>query len=67
MTDPTVQIIGLPQLPEIRPGDDLVGAIGDAIEASGLGLREDDILVVTQKVVSKAEGQRHQARLHDSG
>lgn len=56
MSDPTVEIIGLPQLPEIRPGDDLVGAIGDAIDASGLGLHEGDILVVTQKVVSKAEG-----------
>jgi coenzyme F420-0:L-glutamate ligase/coenzyme F420-1:gamma-L-glutamate ligase len=56
MSDPTIDIIALPQLPEIRPGDDLVGAIGDAIDSSGLGLREDDILVVTQKVVSKAEG-----------
>jgi coenzyme F420-0:L-glutamate ligase/coenzyme F420-1:gamma-L-glutamate ligase len=56
MSDPTSDIIALPQLPEIRPGDDLVGAIGDAIDSSGLGLREDDILVVTQKVVSKAEG-----------
>jgi coenzyme F420-0:L-glutamate ligase/coenzyme F420-1:gamma-L-glutamate ligase len=56
MSDPTIEIIGLPQLAEIRPGDDLVGQIGDAIEASGQGLREDDVLVVTQKVVSKAEG-----------
>jgi coenzyme F420-0:L-glutamate ligase/coenzyme F420-1:gamma-L-glutamate ligase len=56
MSDPTIDIIALPQLPEIRPGDDLVSAIGDAIDSSGLGLREDDILVVTQKVVSKAEG-----------
>jgi len=56
MSDPAIEIIGLPHLPEIRPGDDLVGAIGDAIEVSGQGLREDDVLVVTQKVVSKAEG-----------
>jgi len=56
MSDPAIEIIGLPQLPEIRPGDDLVGAIGDAIEVSGQRLREDDVLVVTQKVVSKAEG-----------
>jgi coenzyme F420-0:L-glutamate ligase/coenzyme F420-1:gamma-L-glutamate ligase len=55
LSDPAIEIIGLPQLPEIRPGDDLVGAIGDAIEAYGQGLREDDVLVVTQKVVSKAE------------
>jgi coenzyme F420-0:L-glutamate ligase/coenzyme F420-1:gamma-L-glutamate ligase len=56
MSEPTIDIIALPRLPEIRPGDDLVSAIGDAIDSSGLGLREDDILVVTQKVVSKAEG-----------
>lgn len=56
MSDPTIEIIGLPQLAEIRPGDDLVGQIGDAIDAAGHRLREDDVLVVTQKVVSKAEG-----------
>ena len=56
MSDPTLQVIGLPQLPEIHPGDDLIGAIGDSIAASGQGVREDDILIVTQKVVSKAEG-----------
>ncbi len=56
MSEPAVQIIGLPQLPEVRPGDDLVGMIGDAVEASDLGLRDGDVLVVTQKVVSKAEG-----------
>ncbi len=54
---PALQIIGLPKLPEVRPGDDLVGMIGDAIDESGNGLRDDDVLVVTQKIVSKAEGQ----------
>lgn len=38
-------------------GDDLHRLIGDAIEASGRGLYNDDVLVVTHKVVSKAEGQ----------
>ncbi len=52
-----LEIIGLPKLPEVRPGDDLVGMIGDAIDEAGIGLREDDVLVVTQKIVSKAEGQ----------
>lgn len=52
-----LEIIGLPKLPEVRPGDDLVGMIGDAIEESEHGLRADDVLVVTQKIVSKAEGQ----------
>lgn len=56
MSDPVIELIGLPQLPEVRPGDDLAGFIGDAIERSGKRLRADDVLVVTQKVVSKAEG-----------
>ncbi len=51
-----LEIIGLPKLPEVKPGDDLVGMIGDAIEEAGIGLLEDDVLVVTQKIVSKAEG-----------
>lgn len=53
---PEVRLIGLPRLPEVAAGDDLSGLIGDAIDASGVGLRADDILVVTHKVVSKAEG-----------
>jgi coenzyme F420-0:L-glutamate ligase/coenzyme F420-1:gamma-L-glutamate ligase len=51
-----LQLFGLGGLPEVRPGDDLARLIGDAIEASGLGLAEGDILVVTHKIVSKAEG-----------
>ena len=52
----SLEIIGLPKLPEVRPGDDLIGMIGDSSEDAGIGLREDDVLVVTQKIVSKAEG-----------
>jgi coenzyme F420-0:L-glutamate ligase/coenzyme F420-1:gamma-L-glutamate ligase len=52
-----LSIIGIDGIPEIRPGDDLHRLIGDAIEASGRGLHNDDVLVVTHKVVSKAEGQ----------
>jgi coenzyme F420-0:L-glutamate ligase/coenzyme F420-1:gamma-L-glutamate ligase len=51
-----LRLIGLSGLPEVRPGDDLPALIGDAIEVSGTGLVAGDILVVTQKVVSKAEG-----------
>lgn len=42
-------------MPEIRPGDDLAGLIMDACQAE-LGLEDGDVLVVSQKVVSKAEG-----------
>ena len=56
--DGRVEAIALAGIPEITAGDDLAGRIGDAIERTPgvLPLRPDDVLVVTQKVVSKAEG-----------
>lgn len=53
-----VEAIALAGIPEIAAGDDLAARIGDALERTGgaLPLRPDDVLVVTQKVVSKAEG-----------
>jgi coenzyme F420-0:L-glutamate ligase / coenzyme F420-1:gamma-L-glutamate ligase len=53
--------VALPQLPEIRPNDDLGGLIVDAwrelaTEEPSLAPEPRDVLVVTQKVVSKAEG-----------
>ena len=53
-----VEVIALAGLPEIDAGDDLAAFIGDALDATAgiLPLRDDDVLVVTQKVVSKAEG-----------
>ena len=40
----------------MRPGDDLAGLLIAALEQNGLAPRAQDILVVTQKIVSKAEG-----------
>jgi len=51
-----IRLLGLDGIPEIQPGDDIAAMIGDAIERSGHGLQPDDVLVVTHKVVSKAEG-----------
>jgi len=53
-----VEVLALEGIPEIVPGDDLAATILDALAATpgALPLRDDDILVVTQKVVSKAEG-----------
>jgi coenzyme F420-0:L-glutamate ligase/coenzyme F420-1:gamma-L-glutamate ligase len=57
MTAPTVHIYGISGIPEISPGDDLAALIADAALADdGPGLEDGDILVVTSKVVSKAEG-----------
>jgi len=52
----TISIIGLKGMPEIRAGDDLGLLIVRAAEEQGVGIRRGDIVVVTQKVVSKVEG-----------
>ncbi len=51
-------VIALEGVPEIRPGDDLTAALVGALRRTpgALPLLESDVLVVTQKVVSKAEG-----------
>jgi coenzyme F420-0:L-glutamate ligase/coenzyme F420-1:gamma-L-glutamate ligase len=56
--DGRVTVIALDGMPEIHPGDDLAAALVEALRVtpSVLPLRDDDVLVVTQKVVSKAEG-----------
>jgi coenzyme F420-0:L-glutamate ligase/coenzyme F420-1:gamma-L-glutamate ligase len=43
-------------IPEIAPGDIVAHLVADAADAQGTPLEDDDCLVVTQKVVSKAEG-----------
>ena len=53
--------VALPPLPEVRPGDDLAALIADAwrtavAEEPELEPTPGDVLVVTQKVVSKSEG-----------
>lgn len=51
-----LELIPVEGIGEIRPGDDLAQTIVGALEASGESLRDTDVLVVTHKVVSKAEG-----------
>jgi coenzyme F420-0:L-glutamate ligase / coenzyme F420-1:gamma-L-glutamate ligase len=51
-----ISLIALDGIPEIKPGDDLAALIAAALGAAGIGLEAGDVLVVTQKVVSKAEG-----------
>ena len=50
-----LRVVPVPGLPEVRPGDDLAGMVAAACEAA-IGLHDGDVVVVTQKVVSKAEG-----------
>lgn len=51
-----LRLIGLEGIPEIESGDPLGSIIAGAIERSGLRPIAGDVLIVTQKVVSKAEG-----------
>lgn len=52
-----LRIFGVEGIGEIRPRDDLAGIIAGAVAEHHDGLRDGDVVVVTQKIVSKAEGQ----------
>ena len=53
---PRVHIIGVTGVPEVKEGDDLASLIVAACGKQGTPLEARDILIVTQKIVSKAEG-----------
>jgi coenzyme F420-0:L-glutamate ligase/coenzyme F420-1:gamma-L-glutamate ligase len=52
----SVTITGIEGIPEVQAGDDLGHLISEAARAQGIALQDDDIVIVTQKVVSKSEG-----------
>lgn len=52
----TIAIIPIPGVPQIKPGDDLPAILLKAIDDAKVGLKDGDILVMCQKIVSKAEG-----------
>ena len=49
------QLLALGGIPVVQPGDDLSAIIADALEREGVRLQAGDVLVVAQKIVSKAE------------
>ena len=51
-----LEIFGIEGLPEIVPGDDLAALIHAAAVSSGDPLVDGDVVVITSKIVSKAEG-----------
>ena len=53
-----LSFLPVPGLPHVQPGDDLARLIGAALSAAGITLAEGDVLAVTQKIVSKAEGRQ---------
>ncbi len=52
-----LRVIGLPGFPEVARGANLAALIAQSIGESGLKVKDKDIFVVAQKIVSKAEGQ----------
>jgi coenzyme F420-0:L-glutamate ligase/coenzyme F420-1:gamma-L-glutamate ligase len=49
-------VIELGSIPLVREGDDLIEIIAGALEGQGISLENGDIVAVTEKIVSKAEG-----------
>lgn len=54
----TLQLVALKGLPLIQEGDHLPALITSALESNQIQLQDDDVLVVTQKIISKAEGRQ---------
>jgi coenzyme F420-0:L-glutamate ligase / coenzyme F420-1:gamma-L-glutamate ligase len=52
----SLEVVALQGLPMIRAGDDLVELIASAFDRNNVAPRAHDVLVVAQKIVSKAEG-----------
>jgi coenzyme F420-0:L-glutamate ligase/coenzyme F420-1:gamma-L-glutamate ligase len=51
-----IEILAVPGLPMVKPGDDLAALIAEGFSRGGIEPRANDVLAVAQKVVSKAEG-----------
>jgi len=56
VTPGRLELIALPGIPLVEPGDDLTALVLAALERAGTRLAAGDVLVVAQKIVSKAEG-----------
>ena len=52
----SIEVVPVPGLPEIAPGDDLSALLIAALDRGGIEVHAGDVVAVTQKVVSKAEG-----------
>ncbi len=51
-----LSLFAIPGIPLVHHGDDLVALLTDALNAAGLTLADGDVVVVAQKLISKAEG-----------
>ena len=55
MSAPALTLTAIPDLPPVEPGDDLAAILIDGLARAGIAPAARDVLVVAQKVVSKAE------------
>lgn len=55
MSRPTLTLTAVPGIPDVEPGDDLPAMIAQALDAAGIEPREQDVLAVSHKIISKAE------------
>jgi len=56
MAQGALTAIPIPNLPMVEPGDDLVEIVCAGMENAGISFEEGDVLVLAQKIVSKADG-----------
>ena len=56
MSTQSIRAIGVPNMPEIRVGDDIPKQIITALELSSIKLEDGDIIIIASKIISKAEG-----------
>ena len=46
---------GVENIPMVKPGDDVAGMIYAGLASMGDELKEDDVIIIAQKIISKAE------------
>ena len=56
MAGRNVILTAVPGIPLIEPGDDLGAILIGSLKSAGIAPRDSDVLVIAQKIVSKAEG-----------
>src|SRR6516164_3439752 len=51
-----LEVLALPGMPLVAPGDDVPALVARALSGAGVSLADGDVLVVTSKILSRAEG-----------
>ena len=51
-----IEVIGIENFPIIKQGDNLAEIVYDTVKANGIEIQDDDVFVIAETVISKAEG-----------